>query len=118
MRMNVKTSKPKKTTRVPIKSRANVLRRFTAWSSWKGAVVLPLADELDEDIDLRLGQHRGGVEHGSRAGRVLRRVPVVGDPAPVGHDAADVLEIGEAVHYAAVVVVLVEVPEPVLVVQR
>src|SRR5579864_3742976 len=105
-----------KTAMVPIKSLANVLRRFTLGSSWKGAVVLPLADELDEDVDLRRGQHRRGVDDGAGPGRVDLGVVVAGDPAPVRHDAAHVLEAGEAVLDAPVVVVLVEVPETVLVV--
>src|ERR1700720_4417135 len=107
-----------KTASVPIKSRAKVLRRFTLESSWQRVVVLPLADELDEDVDLRRAQQRRGVHNRARSGRVGVRVPVSGDPAPVGHDAADVLEAGEAVLDAAVVVVLVVVAETVLVVER
>src|SRR5580704_3733717 len=107
-----------KTAMVPIKSLANVLRRFTLESSWKGAVVLPLADELDEDVDLGRGQDRRRVDNGARSGRVGLGVVVAGDPAPVGHDAAEVLEAGEAVLDAPVVVVLIEVPETVLVVER
>ena len=57
-------------------------------------------------------------DNGAGPGRVGLRVVVAGDPAPVGHDAAEVLEVGEAVLDAAVVVVLVEVPETVLVVER
>src|SRR5580704_8499805 len=113
MRTKVKTSRPMKTTSVPIKSRANVLRRFTAWCSWEGGVVLPVANELDEDVDLRLGQHRRCVEHGAGTRRVLGLVVIAGDRSPVRHDAAVVLEVGEAVLDAPVVVVLVEVPEPV-----
>src|ERR1700726_3254366 len=118
MSTKVNTSRPMKTASVPIKSRGKVLRRFTLESSWKGVVVLPLADELDEDIDLGLGQHRRRVHNGAGPGRVDLGVVVAGDPAPVGHDAAEVLEAGEAVLDAAVVVVLVEVPETVLVVER
>ena len=55
--------------------------------------------------------------HGTGAARIGRRVVVAGDPAPVGHDAAVVLEVGEAVLDAPVVVVLVEVAETVLVVE-
>src|ERR1700686_3473915 len=118
MSTNVNTSRPMNTATVPIRSRAKVLRRFTLESSWKRVVVLPLADELDEEIDLRLAEHRRVVHNRAGPGRVGLRVVVGGDPAPVGHDAAEVLEAGESVLDAAVVVVLVEVPEPVLVVER
>src|SRR4029077_3748344 len=70
------------------------------------------------DVDLRRGQHRRGVDDGTGPGRVDLGVVVAGDPAPVGHDAAHVLEAGEAVLDAPVVVVLIEVPETVLVVER
>src|ERR1039457_3359352 len=104
-------------TSVPIKSRAKVLRRFTLGSSWKGVVVLPVANELDEDVDLRRGQNRRRGLHGTRTGRGGGGIVVGGDPAQVGHDAAVVLEVGEAVLDAAVVVVLVEVTEAVLVIE-
>src|SRR5579864_8068248 len=107
-----------KTAIVPIKSRANVLRRFTVVSSWKGVVVLPVADELDQDVDLRRAQHGRRVLHDSRTARVGRRIVVRCNPTPVGHDAAVVLEVGETVLDAAIVIVLVEVTETVLVVER
>src|SRR5476651_123472 len=131
--MNVNTISPKKTASVPIRSRAKVLRRFTAagssalcswarcsWArcSWERAVGLPLTDELDEEVDLRLCQHRCLVLDDAGTARVRSWVVVIGDTAPVGHDAAVVLEVGEAVHDAAVVVILVEVAKTVLVVER
>src|ERR1700683_546365 len=118
MSTNVKTSRPKKTISVPIRSRAKVPRRFMLGCSWEGGVLLPLADELDQDVDLGLAEDAGLVHHRARTrGRRSVGGVVVGDRAPVGHDAAVVLEAGEAVLDAPVVVVLVEVAQAVLVVE-
>src|SRR3984893_406341 len=111
MSTKVNTSRPMKTAIVPIKSRANVLRRFTVVSSWKGVVVLPVADELDEDVDLRRTQHLRCILHDFRAARVVARIVISGNASRVGHAAAVVLEVGEAVLDAAIVVVLVVVAE-------
>src|SRR5438552_566366 len=100
---------------VPTRSRTNV-RRFMSVCSWKCRVVLPVANELDEGLDLRVAEDPAGQGHRLVTGGIVR---VVGrDRAPVRHHAAVVLEVGEPIIDAAVVVVFVEEPEPVLVVQR
>src|ERR1700680_1944144 len=110
MSTNVNTSNPTNTTIVPMRSRAKVPRRFMVLCSWEGGVVLPLADELNEDVDLRLAQHPAVVDDRARPRRRGAVGGVVGgDRTPVGHDAAVVLEPGEAVLDAPVVVVLIEV---------
>src|ERR1700676_2354969 len=118
MSRKVKMSKPTKTTSVPMRLLAKVPRRFMVLCSWEGGVALPLTDELNEDADLRLGQHAGVVHDRapSRSGRAVGRV-VAGDRSPVGHDGAVVLEPGETVLDAPVVVVLVEVAKSILVVE-
>src|ERR1700676_1632016 len=118
MSRKVKMSKPTKTTSVPMRLLAKVPRRFTVLCSWEGGVALPLTDELNEDADLRLGQYAGVVHNRapSKSGRAVGRV-VAGDRSPVGHDGAVVLEPGETVLDAPVVVVLVEVAKSILVVE-
>src|SRR4029077_5464714 len=98
MSTNVNTSSPTNTTSVPIRPLAKVPRRFMLMCSWESRVVLPLTDELNQEVDLRLGEPPCVVHDRARPGR-LRAVGgiVRGDRSPVGHDAAVVLEPGEAV---------------------
>src|ERR1700730_14852209 len=115
MMMMTKTSSTTNISVVPIRSRANV-RRLMVVLSWQRGVLLPMADELNQDVDLRLVEHRRGDRHLLVASGIVREVG--SDPTPVGHHAAVVLEVREAVLDAALVIVLVEETEPVLVVQR
>src|SRR5450432_4142102 len=102
---------------VPSRSRARVRRLIVqATALRQGGVRLPVTDELDEDVDLVLRQDCLGCGLLLVPRGVVREV--AGNPTPVRHDAPDVLEVRETVFNAAVVVVLVEVPEAVLVVQR
>src|ERR1700680_2809236 len=118
MSRKVKMSNPTKMTSVPIRLLAKVPRRFMVLCSWDGGVALPLTDELYEEVDLRLAQHALLVHDRAApwSGRPVGRV-VAGDRSPVGHDRPVVLEPGEAVFDAPVVIVLVEEAETILVVE-
>src|SRR5215471_10444428 len=116
MMIRTKSRSPMNIRVVPTMSRTSVRRLMPWWSSWRCRVALPVANELREDVDLVLAQRVRRQRLRLVAGGIVREVG--GDTAPVGHHAAEVLEAGEAVLDAPVVVVLVEEPEAVLVVER